>query len=95
MGRKTRAFRGLLDKVDLVEESVPREPLVELLGEGRVLIENHKGVTQYCTEAIQVCVSFGAIRVVGCNLRLRLMTEHKLVIYGTIGSVELIRGRTK
>lgn len=95
MAGKTSVFQKLLDEADLGEEAMPREPIVELLGDGRVLIENHRGVTEYCPEKIQARVSFGAVRVVGCNLRLRLMTGQKLVIAGQIDGIEVLRGRMK
>lgn len=93
MAGKSSVFQRILDEADLAEETLPKQPVVELLGDGRVLIENHKGVTQYCSEQIQASVSFGAVRVVGCNLRLRLMTAQKLVIAGKIDGIEVLRGR--
>lgn len=95
MAGKTSIFRRLLEEADLAEENLPTEPVVELLGDGRVLIENHKGVIEYCTEIITARVSFGAVSVRGCNLRLRLMTGQKLVIAGTINGIEVTRGRIK
>lgn len=95
MARKISVFQRLLDEADLSEEALPRQPVVELLGDGRVLIENHRGVTQYCSEKIQARVSFGAVNVVGCNLRLRLMTGQKLVIVGKVDGIEVLRGRIK
>lgn len=95
MAAKNSVIQRLLEQADLQEEALPREPIVELLGDGRVLIENHRGVTEYCTEKIQARVSFGGINVVGRNLRLRQMTAEKLVIYGTIDAIEVLRGRLK
>lgn len=95
MPRKTSIFQKMLDRADLGEESLPLQPVVELLGDGRVLVENHKGVIEYSAEKIQARVSFGAVSVVGCNLRLRLMTGQKLVIVGRIDGVQVLRGRVK
>lgn len=93
MARKTTWIRKLFDESNLPEESVGRESVVEILGDGRVLIENHSGVTHYCTDVIEVKVRYGAVCVAGCNLRLRLMSAEKLVVNGTIERVELIRRR--
>lgn len=95
MASRSSFFRKLLDETDLCEEPVPRQPVVELLGDGRVLIENHKGVIQYSTERIQTRVRFGAICVTGCNLQLRYMSGQKLVIMGRIDGIEILRGRTE
>lgn len=93
MARKTSVFQRLLDEVDLSEEALPKQPIVELLGDGRVLIENHRGVIQYGSDQIRTRVSFGTVCVVGSNLRLRLMTGEKLVILGRIDGVEIQRGQ--
>lgn len=95
MAGKARVLQRMLEQADLGEEVLPREPVVELLGDGRVLIENHRGVTEYCTQRIRANVSFGTVGVVGSNLRLRLMTGEKLVITGQIDSIEVLRGRRK
>lgn len=95
MADQRSLFRRLLDGADLAEEALPLQPVVELLGDDRVLIENHKGVTQYCTERIRARVSFGAVDVQGVDLRLRYMTGQKLVIAGKIDCIQLIRGRSK
>lgn len=95
MARKDSIFRQILDQADLTEEAVPGDTLVELMGDGRVLIERHRGVTQYCGEHIQVRTGFGAVSVLGCSLRLRLMTDEKLVIAGQIDDIRLVRGWKK
>ncbi len=68
-------------------------PLVEIAGEKRVLIENHRGVTAYDANRICVRVKFGQICVCGEELTLAQMTGTCLVICGRIDSVTLLRGR--
>lgn len=87
--------RGWMDRLtaemDMAEESLPKHPLVEICGERRVLIENHRGVKAYGGEEICVAVSYGVISVQGCNLELARMTREQLVICGRIDGVKLIR----
>ena len=87
---------GILDKLtritDLADEAIPGRPLVEIVDHCRVLIENHRGVTEYGQAMIRVKVKFGSICVCGSNLELARMTKGQLIISGTIGSVELCRG---
>ena len=76
---------------DLPGEAVPGQPLVEIMGEHRVLIENHKGLIGYgCTE-ICVKVKFGHLRICGDDLSLTRMTKEQLVISGKIENVCLCR----
>ena len=78
--------------VDLPGETVPGLPLVEIIGEHRVLIENHKGVVGYGSEEICIKVKFGTIKVLGNELMLSRMTKQQIVISGIIDSVFLHKG---
>ena len=77
---------------DLPGEAVPGLPLVEIMGEHRVLIENHKGVIGYGCSEICVKVKYGVLKICGNELTLARMTKHQLVISGIIDSVCLCRG---
>ena len=86
----------LLDRmalaVDLPGEALPGVPLVEIAGDGRVLIENHRGVVLYDTCMIRVRVKYGQIHICGSELRIAQMTRHQIVIVGRVDSVALCRG---
>ncbi|MBQ7345166.1 MAG: YabP/YqfC family sporulation protein [Oscillospiraceae bacterium] len=79
--------------VDLQDEAMPGQPIVELFGDGRLLIEHHRGVTEYGRERICVRVRYGSLRVCGCRMELARMTADQLVITGRIDSVTLDRRR--
>lgn len=72
-------------------EALPGLPLVEIAGQNRVLIENHRGVCAYGRERIHVRVGYGELSVRGCGLELAKMSREQLVITGRIDCVELIR----
>ena len=87
---------SILDKmaivVDLPGEAIPGQPLIEVAGERRVLIENHRGVVQYGESEICLRVSYGFVKVLGCGLRLLRMTRQQVIICGKIDGIELCRG---
>lgn len=87
--------RGFIDKFstvsDLPLEPLPRVPLVELAGENRILIENHKGLLEYGCNEIQVKVSYGILCVYGRKLHVANMTRQRLVIAGCIDSISIVR----
>lgn len=87
---------GILDRLalsaDLPGESIPGQALIEILGDKRVLIENHCGVTKYSETAICIKVKFGQIQVSGCGLHLMKMTKQQAIICGRIDAVSLFRG---
>ena len=83
----------LADRADLQGEAMPGQPLVEIFGEGRVLIEHHNGVTEYGREKIQVKMRYGSLCICGGGLELARMNAQQLIISGRIDSVSIIRRR--
>ncbi len=65
-------------------------PIVELVGQGRLLIENHQGVMSYSTKEIQIKVCYGCVIVTGDNLQLMEMSRVKLAICGRIDSLQIL-----
>ena len=61
--------------------------LVELYGNERVLIEEHRGILTYGDEEIRVGTSFGVAVIQGMELRLCCMSRSQLVIRGRIACV--------
>lgn len=83
---------SILDRLDLMDEAMPRQPIVEICGDGRVIVENHGGVMEYSGEVIRIRVRYGSILIGGEDLLLRKMCGQQLVITGKIGAVTLDRG---
>lgn len=93
MGKGRNFFEQIIERSSLGPETVPGQPIIEIAGERRVLIENHQGVAAYGKERILVNVKFGSVCVCGCNLEMIHMTKEQLIIYGRIDSVGLQRRR--
>lgn len=91
MGQSRNWLQRLTDSVDLEGEPMPMQPLVELAGDGRVLIEHHQGVVQYSGEKIRVKVRYGTVAISGRGLELRHMSRAQLSISGRIDCVSLER----
>lgn len=91
MGRLPKAASRLASD-ELIGESLPKRPIIELCGDSRLYIERHLGIYDYSDIEIHIGVSFGKIIVRGGNLMLASMSKESLVITGQISCVELIRG---
>ena len=65
-------------------------PIVELVGQGRLLIENHQGVLSYGRSEIKIKVSYGSIIVEGSELQLMEMSRVKLAICGRIDGLQIV-----
>ena len=72
--------------------AAPGVPLIEMVADKRVLIENHKGIYRYSREQICVCTVLGMIRIDGCRLFIEKMSNEQLTITGVIHNVSLCRG---
>lgn len=70
------------------------QTLVEMVGNRRVLIENHRGILGYGTEEICVGATFGCVRISGSSLRLCCMNREQLFISGQIQSISLECGKS-
>ncbi len=81
----------LTDGMDLMGEPLPFQPLVELAGDRRVLIEHHGGVVQYSRERVCVRVRYGVVSICGCGLEISRMTGQQLVISGRIDEISVNR----
>lgn len=77
---------------DLSSEPIPKQPLVELAGDRRVIVENHYGVVGYGAHEICVKVRFGRVLIYGDGLELVRMTKEQLVVMGTIDGVKFCKG---
>lgn len=88
-----RWMERIADTTDLQGEAFPGQPLVEIFGEHRVLIEHHGGVTEYGREKIQVKMRYGCLCISGGGLELARMSAEQLIISGRIDSVSIIRRR--
>lgn len=80
-----------MDRFDLPDEPLPTHSLVEIVDDNRVLIEQHKGVTEYGRCRICVRIKNGFVQVNGSCLQLKRMTKGQLIITGRIECVKLER----
>lgn len=91
MGNSRKIWEQLVAESGLDTQIVPGQPITEISGDRRVLIENHLGVIAYSKEKIRIRVKFGCICVCGCGLELLRMSKEQLIIQGNIQCVSLHR----
>lgn len=77
------------EKIGQRSESVL--PIVEILGDKRILIEGHCGICGYCDEKIFVKTKIGGLQVIGSSLQIAEMSKSQLVVTGIIHSLTLQR----
>lgn len=79
---------GIVSKLGLHAQLLPREPRISLCG-SEVIIENHGGLMCYTRARIEVRTRNGYVRINGDGLELAAMTVTDIIIRGLIVSVEL------
>lgn len=87
--KKRHLIERMLDMVDLHSEPIPGKPLIEIIGNYSLLIENHCGVVSYEKERIVVKTPKGCIQICGIGLVLTKMSKDILRVTGTIRTIEL------
>jgi len=91
MGKLPKAIKRIASD-ELIGESLPRRPIIELCGDCRLYIERHFGVYEYSDVEIHIGVCFGKIIIKGGCLKLASMSKDNLVVTGQIQYIELMRG---
>ena len=81
--------KHVLNSTTVDSDLIPGIPLIEIYGQQRVLVENHRGIVGYEDQEILVRVRYGCICVTGQHLKLAKMCKGKLVITGNISAVNL------
>lgn len=66
--------------------------LAEVYGMDRLLIEHHRGILSYGTEAIRIGTTYGCLVVEGEELRLCCMSRSQLVIHGKVHHLHMEGG---
>jgi sporulation protein YqfC len=93
MKQRNSKIERLAHRIDLADEALPGQPVLEIFGDRRVLLEHHRGVTEYGREKITVRVRYGWISICGSCLELSRMSAEQLVVTGCIESLTLVRGK--
>ena len=86
-----KRLQRLAETINNTNNTLTGVPIVELAGDRRVLIENHRGVIEYGAKQICVKVKCGSLCICGQNMELAKMTGEQLVITGMIESVTIRR----
>ena len=74
---------------DLPADIVAGLPRIELIGNGQLQMENHRGILAYGTDEIHISGGKLIVKVRGSGLTLRAMNASELLITGEIAGVDL------
>ena len=75
----------------LQSQPLPGKSIVEIMGDSRILIERHSGITAFNEFSICIKTSFGYLRIAGSSLKIACMSKEQLIVTGNFDSVSLVR----
>lgn len=88
-----RNIRGRIpEMLGIPDQTLPGEPIIEIYGDRRVLVEGKSAVVQYGTGCIKLKYSCGTITVSGCGLCMSELSTQQIIITGRIDCVSISRG---
>ena len=74
---------------DLPADALAGLPRLELVGDGELRLENHKGILAYGSEEIHVSTGVFLVKITGQGLELRAMTGRERLITGVSRQITL------
>ncbi len=87
--RRPKFMEKTAEVLDLPADVLAGVPRLELVGDGELRLENHKGILAYGKEEIHVSGGAFLIKIAGEGLELRAMTGLELLITGHIRQISL------
>ena len=73
-----------------MEDLHPKPPAWQILGDSRVIVENHCGIQNTTTASLRVKCRGCEVRILGADLELTALSMDELAVMGVISSVEYI-----
>lgn len=74
----------------ITEKVSSLQPLIEITGRNRILLEHHKGICCYREQEIIINMPYGSLRIRGSKLSLSIATSEQLLITGIIEELTLL-----
>ena len=89
--KKTDMERYVVSSLDLPAELSPGIPRIIITGNDSVLVENHSGIREFCSQRIRISCGYGEIVIEGKDLCLRLLKKDELEAEGEVCGVSFLR----
>lgn len=78
---------GILDIPEDIAQDIPR---LTMIGNIRLLIENHRGVLHFSEERLLLALTRGKVEITGSSLSIRTIMAEEVLVEGIIRGLEYI-----
>ena len=86
---KTRSLERLIAEfLELPIDAALDLPRLTILGNNRLILENHRGISQYRPDLIRLKLTIGELKIIGSNMFLREIKPDIIAMEGNILSLE-------
>ena len=82
--------KKLVNTLELPKEIIFNLPLVTVIGNEEINIENYKGVIEYSPEKIRINTECGVLKINGEKLSFKQITSENIIVTGVIQKLEYI-----
>lgn len=82
--RKTEYMENLSEKIGLSSDILAGAPILTMIGQTELSIENYKGIIEYTGDLLRIQTKTGRIHIEGKNLVLRNYSEDTMKVSGLI-----------
>ena len=87
---KRNLKKTVIGAFELPKEIVYNLPILSLIGNEELSLENYKGVIEYSEERLRFNTSIGVLRIEGKKLFIKQITAESVAVTGVIGKIEFL-----
>jgi len=77
--------------VDFPEETILNLPKITILGNNRLIVENHRGIIEFTPQRIRINTPIGILNVCGNDMHINYIIPEEIMLEGDIAIVEFIK----
>lgn len=88
MLKKLKRFQAITDMFEIPQDIILDLPRITMLGNKQLLVENHKGIIEYCSSLVRINVDQGELIVIGRNLLLGNLQTEQILIEGVVEEIK-------
>ncbi len=74
-------------KLDIPKDIALNIPVIKMIGDSEILIENHKGILEYKLSILRIKSDLGEISLEGRNIEIKDISDEIIFITGKIDSL--------
>lgn len=82
--------KNMTEALELSKEIMLNLPLISLVGQEEVTIENYKGILEYGEETVRIGTAAGVLRLTGRSLCLKQLSAECMIVTGKIESLTFL-----